>query len=251
MNAPAALPTFGLPKEVLSGWQSAVDVLAVMLKVPVGVLTRIRDQELEVLASSKGKTNPFLVGERTILLDSGLYCEEVIRTRSVLRVKDGRKDAAWKRSPPVQDGWISHFGYPLFQPGGHVFGTLCLLDRKPREFSDTHGALLRQVGDLVEAQIHLLILDRKQRERAQLLETYREELRQLRGTFPLCPSCKKIRNDPDYWEAVEEYFVTHAMGEFGHGLCPSCSEEHWGETVLEPEPVPLPRGLGAAGTVRA
>ena len=103
----------------------------------------------------------------------------------------------------------------------------------------------------MEAQLNLLIFARDQRHRAQILETYREELRQLRGAFPLCPSCKRIRNDSEYWEAVEEYFVTHAMGEFGHGLCPDCSDRHWGETVLEPEPVPLPRGLGTAGPVRA
>jgi transcriptional regulator with GAF, ATPase, and Fis domain len=251
MATPLTPPPIGLPKDVLSGWQSVVDLLADLLEVPVGIISRIRDGEIEILVASRGEGNPFQPGDHRPLLDSGLYCEEVVRTREVLRVKDGRRRNAWKDSPPVKDGWVAHLGYPLFMPGGHIFGTLCVQDRKARTFTEAQEELIRRFRDLVETQVSLLILDRKQRQSAQLLENYREELRQLRSTFPVCPSCRKIRNDSDYWEEVEEYMATHAMGEFGHGLCPDCSRDHWGETIMEPEPVPLPRGLGHPGPARA
>jgi GAF domain-containing protein len=251
MSRPPALPSIGLPKEVLSGWQSSVDILAKLLKVPVGVITRLRNLELEVLVSAQTEDNPFQAGERKILLQSGLFCEEVVRTRRSLLVKDGRKLEGWKNTPQVLDGWVSHLGHPVFLPGGQLFGTLCVLDRRARSFSEHQKALVLRFKDLVEAQLSVMVLTLRERERAGILAAFREELRQLRGTFPLCPSCKSIRNDAEYWDAVEEYFVTHAMGEFGHGLCPDCAEELWGETLLEPEPVTLPRGLGVSRTARA
>lgn len=228
-----------------------MDLTAETLRVPASIITRLRGKEMEILVASTGRKNPFLPGQREMLLGSGLFWEEIVRTRASLTVDDGRKLEEWKHSPQVRDGWVAHLGHPLFLPGGLVFGTFCVQDRRPRTYRAGHEVLLKRFRDLVEAQIALLVLEQKQRDKGRILESYREELRQLRRTFPLCPSCKRIRNDPEYWEAVEEYFVTHAMGEFGHGLCPECAEKHWGETVLEPEPVPLPRGLGISGTARA
>ncbi len=243
--------TLDFPKEVLASWQSAVDVMTDLLETPVGILTRLRDREMEVLVASRTEGNPFGAGERRALLGSGLFCEEVIRTRGLLNVTDGRTYRRWKEAPPVQEGWLAHLGAPLFLPGSQIFGTLCVQDRIPRTFTPRHESLLFRIRDLVESQLSLLVLHRDLKERTRLLASYRDELRQLREIFPICPRCREIRNDPEYWDRVEDYFVSHAMGEFGHGLCPSCAEDHWGETLLEPDPVPLPRGLGSTGTAKA
>ncbi len=240
-----------LPREVVAGWQSAVDVMTELMGAPVGLLTRMHDKELEVLVSSRTGDNPFKAGDRRTLLGSGLFCEEVVRTRGVLNVEDGRTHIRWREASSVKDGWLAHLGAPLLLPGGHVFGTLSVKHRMPHRFTRLHESLLFRIRDLVETQLALLFMHRDLKERTRLLAAYRDELKQLRDVFPICPMCKKIRNDAEYWDLVEDYFVTHAMGEFGHGLCPECAEHHWGETLLEPEPVPLPRGLGPAGTVKA
>ncbi len=49
------------------------------------------------------------------------------------------------------------------------------------------------------------------------------ELTQLRSILPICSSCKKIRNDEEYWERVEEYLTKHTHLEFSHGICPECA----------------------------
>lgn len=50
------------------------------------------------------------------------------------------------------------------------------------------------------------------------------ELIQLRGLIPICARCKKIRNDKNYWESVEQYIARNIIDiEFSHGFCPECS----------------------------
>ena len=48
------------------------------------------------------------------------------------------------------------------------------------------------------------------------------ELMDLRSVIPICASCKKIRNDEEYWEHVEAYFKSHLDMDFSHGICPDC-----------------------------
>ena len=59
------------------------------------------------------------------------------------------------------------------------------------------------------------------------------EVRTLTGLFPICCYCKKIRNDQNYWERVEDY-VSHQTGAvFSTGVCPDCYETNargaWGQ----------------------
>ncbi len=48
------------------------------------------------------------------------------------------------------------------------------------------------------------------------------ELIRLRDILPICAWCKKIRNDDDYWESVEDYFRSRADVDFSHGICNEC-----------------------------
>jgi len=48
------------------------------------------------------------------------------------------------------------------------------------------------------------------------------ELMKLRNIIPICASCKKVRNDRDYWVQVESYFEDYWDMSFTHGLCPDC-----------------------------
>lgn len=44
----------------------------------------------------------------------------------------------------------------------------------------------------------------------------------LKGMLPICGYCKSIRDDSNYWHAVEEYVTDHADVAFSHGICPTC-----------------------------
>jgi hypothetical protein len=38
--------------------------------------------------------------------------------------------------------------------------------------------------------------------------------------------CKKIRDDENYWHAVESYISQQTGSNFSHGICPECFEKH-------------------------
>lgn len=53
------------------------------------------------------------------------------------------------------------------------------------------------------------------------------EFTEMRGLVPICASCKKIRDDRDYWEHVEKYVNRNLEIHFIHGLCPECLAKYF------------------------
>ena len=42
---------------------------------------------------------------------------------------------------------------PVRGPGGHNVGTLCIMDKQPREFGDEDRETLRDLGEMVEKEL--------------------------------------------------------------------------------------------------
>lgn len=59
-------------------------------------------------------------------------------------------------------------------------------------------------------------------------------VRTLTGLLPICASCKMIRDDQGYWQAVEHYVSEHTDAEFTHGLCPECSGKYFDRAMKQP-----------------
>mgnify|MGYP001827326826 CR=1 FL=1 len=57
------------------------------------------------------------------------------------------------------------------------------------------------------------------------------ELTELRRIIPICSLCRKVRNDADYWQQVEDYLAKYSSLKFSHGLCPECIEKHYTDDV--------------------
>lgn len=63
-------------------------------------------------------------------------------------------------------------------------------------------------------------------------------IRILRGLFPICASCKKIRDDGGYWKQIDGYIRDHSEAEFSHSICPDCMERlypEFSEGEVDPE----------------
>lgn len=58
-------------------------------------------------------------------------------------------------------------------------------------------------------------------------------IRVLRGLFPICASCKKIRDDRGYWKQIESYIRDHSEAEFSHSICPECMQQLYPEFASE------------------
>jgi len=70
-------------------------------------------------------------------------------------------------------------------------------------------------------------------------------VRQLRGLLPICSYCKKVRDDKNYWQQVEQYVSDHADVKFSHGICPDCYR-----SVVEPQLDAAQRASKAAAEPR-
>lgn len=68
-------------------------------------------------------------------------------------------------------------------------------------------------------------LRRKLADRVRELEAAISRVKQLHGLLPICSYCKKIRDDKNYWQQVEQYVSTHSEVQFSHGVCPQCYEQ--------------------------
>jgi sigma-B regulation protein RsbU (phosphoserine phosphatase) len=61
-------------------------------------------------------------------------------------------------------------------------------------------------------------------ERLAKLEEAIKRAKQLQGLLAICSYCKKIRNDDNHWQRIEQYIVQHSDAHFSHGICPKCFE---------------------------
>jgi DNA-binding response OmpR family regulator len=76
----------------------------------------------------------------------------------------------------------------------------------------------------VNAGRRIAELQRNLGERVRELESALSRVRQLQSLLPICSYCKKIRDDQNYWQQVENYISSHAGVQFSHGICPECFE---------------------------
>ena len=74
----------------------------------------------------------------------------------------------------------------------------------------------------VRAGRRLVELQGRLAERVRDLEAALARERRLQGLLPICAWCRKVRNDQNYWQAVEDYLSEHAAVRFTHGICPDC-----------------------------
>ena len=61
---------------------------------------------------------------------------------------------------------------------------------------------------------------------AERIIEFTQQIRQLKELIPICMYCKKVRDDSNYWQAVETYIAHHTGSSFSHGICPDCFEKH-------------------------
>ena len=77
----------------------------------------------------------------------------------------------------------------------------------------------------VQAGARMIGLQQKLADRVQELADALARVRQLQGLLPICSYCKRIRNDQNYWQQIENYIAEHSGAEFSHGICPECYEK--------------------------
>jgi hypothetical protein len=89
----------------------------------------------------------------------------------------------------------------------------------------THNGGLR----LIDMQVLLLELARVYERQTKELQDTLSRVKQLEGIISICMYCKKIRNDAEKWDQLEEYISNHSEALFSHGICPECYKQQMEE----------------------
>lgn len=56
---------------------------------------------------------------------------------------------------------------------------------------------------------------------------------ELESYLSLCASCKKVRDNQDNWQSLENYLESDQNLKVTHGICPSCKETLYGELLAK------------------
>jgi phosphoserine phosphatase RsbU/P len=91
----------------------------------------------------------------------------------------------------------------------------------------------------VQVGVRIVELQQSLADRVKALEEALVRVKQLQGLLPICSYCKKIRDDRNYWQQVENYISEHSEAQFSHSICPDCYERR-----VKPELDQLRRAQG-------
>lgn len=154
------------------------------------------------------------------------FCAHAILQTEPLVVENATEDARFSDNPLVTGEPRIRFyaGAPLTAPDGNNLGTLCVIDRKPRQLTPDQKTALEALGRIVITELELRRVSNE-------LTDALSNVKTLSGLLPICAYCRGVRNDQGYWEQVEVFVESHSSAEFTHGICPACSKKHFNTTV--------------------
>ena len=208
---------------VVEEWQTMINVVAELLKVPAGLITRLDGSEIEIFLSSETKGNPYPAGYKTPFPDSGWYCERTLKAGQLNLIPNALNDPEWKDNAAAVDlNIISYMGLPIARPDSGMFGTICFLDSKEHSYNDLHIKLLGQVKRMIELSLVIIYEKDEIAYRDRLLEG-------LSRIYPICSYCKKVREKTGRWVDVEKYVLDISGQSPSHGICPECFEREMKE----------------------
>ncbi|HEY4253744.1 MAG TPA: sensor domain-containing diguanylate cyclase [Roseomonas sp.] len=89
--------------------------------------------------------------------DAAFCAHAILRPEEMLVVRDARADPRFADNPLVTDAPHIRFyaGTPLINPEGHALGTLCVIDRAPRDIDPEQQAALRTLANAVMTTLEL------------------------------------------------------------------------------------------------
>lgn len=88
-----------------------------------------------------------------------------------------------------------------------------------------NGALDRVENEIRERLRAEEVLARRNDE----LQSTLRQARALERLLPICPGCRRIRENDGRWEAFESFVTAHTGAQFSHGICPDCRREYFPE----------------------
>lgn len=150
-----------------------------MLRAPVALVSLV-DADRQFFKSCVGLPEPWASRRETPLSHS--VCRLAVQSGDVVLVRDAREHPELRDSPVTEElGVVAYAGVPLVMADGEVLGTLCVIDRVPRDWTDAEVAALSELAAAAVREIELrrLLRSREADHAAALRDARSEALEQL------------------------------------------------------------------------
>jgi PAS domain S-box-containing protein len=187
-----------------------VDLAATVCYTPVAAIALV-DEHRAWLKAKRG------IGFSEFPRDSSLAAE-ALKHSDVFVVRDALIDQRYRESAVVLAGFRFFAGIPLISPEGHAIGTVCVLDKRPRDLSPDQKDALRAIARQAMSQLELRRVSEAEslaryRFRALVEQlpggVYTEDLGATSGSYFSPPiekitgySAREWESDPDFFSRV-------------------------------------------------
>ncbi|WP_193211618.1 GAF domain-containing sensor histidine kinase [Luteolibacter marinus] len=124
-----------------------------LLRVPVCLVSLVDDSR-QVFAGACGLPDPLNQERQTPLSHS--FCKHAVRERRPLIIPDARLDPRVAENGAIADlGVIAYLGFPIHGPDDLIYGAFCVIDSKPRAWSEEDIGVVRDLTAIVVEQVEL------------------------------------------------------------------------------------------------
>lgn len=160
--------------------EEAFDRLArlatIVLRVPAALVSLV-DKDRQFFKSCVGLPEPLASIRQTPLTHS--FCRHAVASGKPFLVSDARSNPLFKDSPLVfQMSVVAYAGIPLTTAEGFTLGTFCVVDSKPREWTEEEIDILQSLA----ASVMTEVAARRLAEELSELNTGLQELVEARAT---------------------------------------------------------------------
>lgn len=124
-----------------------------LTNAPIALLSVVDDKK-QFFKSQQGLGEPWKSLRQTPLTHS--FCQHVVVSGEPLKVEDARLSPLLKDNPAIQElAVVSYLGVPLTTKEGLTLGSFCVIDNKPRGWTQQDLSLLSDLADFVMSEIEL------------------------------------------------------------------------------------------------
>jgi C4-dicarboxylate-specific signal transduction histidine kinase len=144
------------------------------LKAPVALVSLV-DEDRQFFKSCIGLPEPWQSRRETPLSHS--FCQHNRIPKQPLLVADARNHPLFKDNPAIQDlNVIAYLGVPLVTSDGYVLGSFCVIDSRPREWTERDIRVVEDLSLAVMTEIQLRTEIKTRLEAEEQLKSQNEKL---------------------------------------------------------------------------